>query len=796
MNNTFKTRKEIANTFITILGFGLLVHLLKTYFHPEIVTTISVFSELKNYIFIASGLLATYLIMNYRKQISWKNIISIILLFICITSIFTSSFPFSIIVVFICVGFISLKDNKNENKEPIIPKRKDDLERIVTYLNKFESIGINAPWGDGKSFIIKELKNLEGIKKEYEFIEIDILSCNIDELQNIIISELENILYKNGIISNYSHRLKEILKINPLISSLKNFFSKNYSSYSEAIQGFKRELATLDKKIIIIYEDIDRINNIENIKKVFAISEKLTSERIKIIYQYEDRNLYNLGFDQVYLEKYIRYKINLTPLNFFEIIDFIFKHNKFTNIVIDDFKFLDENMQQNNFYRFNNSFKLEKSLYFSFNPISIRRIETFLNELDILIIPQNEELVNNKGLVIKTVFIKHFLTEKYEKIDVAKNLYDIFNFEINEINYTLQELYDKFTEGTLTSETLRNSLNLDFNRENFCLLSFFGFELINNVNPIDYKGRIKGIYEEPINNIKNKNINEKINRVVWKIITNGKSEYTDYEASARDLRDNVLSKSENEMSKAFEEFWKRGSNSKEYEENQTIALMGISLFIELSKALQLIEISEELKIKFFKFYLRYRKESYITKEFIQIINYFEYGSKDFYLKKFQIINELKINGNLNKESCFKKFLRNSINSINSYKIMRVHHFDIDNFLDEPEFAANVMLDGEIKKLIEIKNKIKNSINSPKIDNELEIITLFIKKMQELILTTETYKKLNNSGNISITAQKPNQEEYNRLKNLKIQEPVKFIEEINKSIEENKISIYEVSELIK
>ncbi len=579
----------------------------------------------------------------------------------------------------------------------------------------------------------------------------------------------------------------------PLMSSIKNVLSKNYSSYSETIQGFKNELNKLNKKILIIYEDIDRINNIDNIKKVFAISEKLANERIKIIYQYEDKILYDIGLTQSYLEKYIRYKVNLTPLSFFEIIDFIFVHNQFKNIIKDDFKFLDENMQQINFYRFNRSFKLEKSLYFSFNPISIRRIETFLNELDILI-PLNEEFVNNKDIVIKVVFIKHFLTEKYENIDVAKNLYDTFNFKINDTSYNLQELYEKFIDGTINSEILKNSFNLDFNKDNLCLLSFLGFELIGNANPYS-KEKINRIHEESLNNIKNKNINEKINRIVWKIVANGKSEYTDYEASAFDLKENVLSKSENEMKEAFEGFWQRGFNSKIYEENQTIALMGISLFIELSKALQLIEISEELKIKFLKFYLDYRKERVITKEFIQIINYFEYGSKDFYIKKLQIINELSINGNLNKEDCFKKFLRNNINSINSYRIMRLHHFDIDAFLKEPEFVANTMLEGEIEKLLEIKNRIKNTINSLKIDYELDILINFIRKMQEIILTKETYRRADKSSGISITTEKPNQDEYTRLKNLKINEPTKFADEINKSIEEDKISIYEVSELI-
>ncbi len=700
----------------------------------------------------------------------------------------------------IYMGAILLKYEKNsfiksEELEPIIYKRKADLKRIVTYLDKFESIGINAKWGDGKSFILEKLKGLKEVKEKYEFIEIDILSCNIDELQNIIINELENVLYKNEIISNYSHRLKEILKISSLMSSIKNVFSKNYSSYSETIQGFKNELNKLDKKILIIYEDIDRINNIDNIKKVFAISEKLANERIKIIYQYEDKNLYDIGLTQSYLEKYIRYKINLTPLNFFEIIDFMFEHNQFKNIIKDDFKFLDENMQQINFRKFNNNFQLGKTLYFSFNPISIRKVQSFLNELD-NIFSDSKKFIENKKIVINTVFLKHFFPEQYEKIDVAKELYETFSFKIYNKIYSLQELYDNFKKGEISSELLEVSFLDESNRNNLCILSFYGFDLIlNNQIFEDNKQRIKEIYEESLTELKIRNNNEKINRTVWKVIANGKSEYTDYEDNANDLRDNVLSKSENELEVAFEEFYNKRYNFKGWEENGTIDLMGIPFFIQLAKALQLIEISEELKIKFLKFYLNYKKEQAITKEFIQIINYFEYGSKDFYIKKLQIINELSINGNLNSEDCFKKFLRNSINSINSYRIMRIHHFDIDNFLEDPEFVAKTMLEGEIEKLLEIKNRIKNTINSLKIDYELDILINFIRKMQEIILTKEASRRADKSSGISITTGKPNQDEYTRLKNLKINESTKFADEINKSIEEDKISIYEVSELI-
>lgn len=705
----------------------------------------------------------------------------------------------SFLFLSIHMGTILLKykintSNDLEEKEPLIPKRKEDLKRIVTYLDKFESVGINAKWGDGKSFILEKLKKLDEINQEYEIIEIDVLSCNIDELQNIIINELENVLHKNGIISSYSHRLKDLLMLTPWLSKIRNLFFKNYSSYGETIQGFKDELRNIDKKILIIYEDIDRINNPENIKKVFAISEKLTSEKIKFIYQYEYINLKNIGFDHVYLEKYIRYKVNLTSLNFFEIIDFIFEHNKFVNIAIDNFRFLDENMQQNNFQNFNDSFNLEKNLYFSFNPISIRKIQTFLKELDNLILT-SKEFLENKEVVIKAVFLKHFLTEKYEEIDIAKNLYDTFNFKIKDRSYTLQELYDDFKEVSISSELLKISLADEANKNNLCILSFLGFNLIlNNLKFDDNNQRIKKIYEEPLTKLKSKNGNEKINRIVWKVIANGKSEYTDYEINALDLIDNVLSKSENDIEEAFEEFRNRWYCLKSFEDNRTVARMGITIFIELAKALQLIEIDEQLKIKFLKLYIKYEKISSINIELIQILNYFNIGSNNFYLRKLEIINDLKINGNLNDEDCFKKFLRDNI-SIMTIKILSdtgIYHFHEN--IQHLDISVTI-LKQYIYKIEKLKEKISKNLSSTLIENDINITIEFAKKILALISYKHKVFSQDRSINIKFSGNNTISKEIEKLKNTKNNNPNNFSFEVEESYKKDSLNFIDIERLL-
>ncbi|WP_234971238.1 P-loop NTPase fold protein [Halanaerobium congolense] len=88
------------------------------------------------------------------------------------------------------------------NREILYPQRKEDLKRLIYYLEKFNIIGINAPWGEGKSFLFNKLKESYGEK--HEIIEVDILACNFNELRVTLINELESLMYKNRIISKYS----------------------------------------------------------------------------------------------------------------------------------------------------------------------------------------------------------------------------------------------------------------------------------------------------------------------------------------------------------------------------------------------------------------------------------------------------------------------------------------------------------------------------------------------------------------------------------------------------------------
>ena len=62
--------------------------------------------------------------------------------------------------------------NLISEKYELFRERSKDLIRIKNYLFNFNIIGINAPWGAGKTYLIQKLQN-----------EIDTLESDIDSLQ-------------------------------------------------------------------------------------------------------------------------------------------------------------------------------------------------------------------------------------------------------------------------------------------------------------------------------------------------------------------------------------------------------------------------------------------------------------------------------------------------------------------------------------------------------------------------------------------------------------------------------------
>lgn len=559
------------------------------------------------------------------------------------------------------------EDNQNQDKSiMLIKQRKFDLERIKNMLNQVDVVGINACWGEGKTVIINKLKYDE-IEK-YEFIEMDLLSCDLDEIQNKIIGEIESILDKYKMLSIESRKLKNLIGENSLSRIIYTFFSNKKESYIDALNLFKKELERLDKKILIVYEDIDRISNVDSIKKVFSISEKLTSDKIKIIYQYDEMKLMDLGFTKEYLEKYIPFVVNLSPISFQDSVEFAIEEYGNGNILKkEDFHFL-----KFNFIKTHDkivSIIDNKKFLMSYDEnINMRKIKSFIKEIVTQLEEKPSLAKSKKEVIIKFYYIKYFNYDLYSNVFLKygnenRSLLECINFEDEEtkIKYTIFEI-KKMINSSLDEniEILKNMFQMKINLEKLKLLLFFDYDL--EVEECEYK------IQEPIKNQDIRYKNEEKDRIIQNLVFNSRAENTDSSEIAKELIEMVLSKPNEEWKTYYHEFLNKMFHQEFYKYgNSTPCIMGHKEFPYIIKCIRNANLSEEEEIKVIKLYFFLEEKSDIDSELIEILRYLNLKSKKVYLFVLEKFNSFNVIGNMNSYRSYKEFLIKYIQAISKFK---------------------------------------------------------------------------------------------------------------------------------
>lgn len=366
-------------------------------------------------------------------------------------------FIYLLFILNIIFKFTSLRRENQEEKEEIYLERKDDADYIIDFIqndkNKiFFTLGIDSEYGAGKTFLVE--KTLEKLNpNKYEIIKIRCLLLEREEVYYYIIEEIKKILARNLIfISNLKKFHKSILKIfdNKFLGGISNLFS--YNSITDDIDNLKDTIKKLNKNIVIIFDDIDRTNDVEKIEKILSFISDFSSKNIKSIVLFSSDNLKKLDerFNRDYLEKYIPLIREITKISFIKLLndEIYFQKDELNKIDLkeEDFKFL--YIIEKLYYSvyFNNSEKEEKEFKF------INDLNYLLNISDVTIknkkitprliknfIEETIELFKNKSLskklekriLIAYVFLKNFFYEEfYEKLNNKTSFYKLFPIEI------------------------------------------------------------------------------------------------------------------------------------------------------------------------------------------------------------------------------------------------------------------------------------------------------------------------------------------------------------------------------
>lgn len=694
------------------------------------------------------------------------------------------------ITLFIILG-ITFADRFNSTKakyENLFSERKYDLDRLIIYLQQFNIVGINAHWGDGKSYLFKLFQDKS--KDQYYFINIGVLSVTVDTIEKFVVDEINHILEENGIYSSASSKIKDFVK-QPVFHDLGNLFVDS-NSYTELFDTLSKDVQRLKKTIVITFEDIDRIKSTETIYKIFALADKLASENIKILYQYDENELLKiLQVKKLYLEKYIPYTIELTQIKFERIIAVFLKNNKYKNICYKDFEFL---TLRTIFI----PWQIQKKLGINFNleldifGFSIRKIQIFLEEVNNAL--ENELFIDYKRQIITFFFIKHFMYHIFEKLSIEDTFIDSCKFIYKKKNYTIYELFNDFESGELKDNDILSVFKNTQNRDILALICFFDYKFswspkVDNEQNTD---KVYIIQTEEVSSIKDNQNNEKIDRLIWNLLCNGKSEYTDFEEAVKLMKELVLNLPIEKQEEGYSNFWNKLSNG-EFDkfDNMTVFRFGVADAYPIFQAFRIYEQDAEVWKRLIDFYLMHNKIKNINSSLLQVFKYCLISNKEVYFYVLKKFNELVITGNMNDTKSYRSFFISYTEAFSNLGYINTREL---NYISEDvlhKFDVEFVKKEVIQKFIQEFNELYKRIPLEQAKKEILLMIAFLEKNIKLIEAENTLEEFKGGIKSEMSMELSTDKIIKELKEKNLTEK-QLLETLKEGYEKGKYSAHEVA----
>ena len=694
------------------------------------------------------------------------------------------------ITLFIILG-ITFADRFNSTKakyENLFSERKYDLDRLINYLQQFNIVGINAHWGDGKSYLFKLFQDKS--KDQYYFINIGVLSVTVDTIEKFVVDEINHILEENGIYSSASSKIKDFVK-QPVFHDLGNLFVDS-NSYTELFDTLSKDVQRLKKTIVITFEDIDRIKSTETIYKIFALADKLASENIKILYQYDENELLKiLQVKKLYLEKYIPYTIELTQIKFERIIAVFLKNNKYKNICYKDFEFL---TLRTIFI----PWQIQKKLGINFNleldifGFSIRKIQIFLEEVNNAL--ENELFIDYKRQIITFFFIKHFMYHIFEKLSIEDTFIDSCKFIYKKKNYTIYELFNDFESGELKNNDILSVFKNTQNRDILALICFFDYKFswapkVDNEQNTD---KVYIIQTEEVSSIKDNQNNEKIDRLIWNLLCNGKSEYTDFEEAVKLMKELVLNLPIEKQEEGYSNFWNKLSNG-EFDkfDNMTVFRFGVADAYPIFQAFRIYEQDAEVWKRLIDFYLTHNKIKNINSSLLQVFKYCLISNKEVYFYVLKKFNELVITGNMNDTKSYRSFFISYTEAFSNLGYINTREL---NYISEDvlhKFDVEFVKKEVIQKFIQEFNELYKRIPLEQAKKEILLMIAFLEKNIKLIEAENTLEEFKGGIKSEMSMELSTDKIIKELKEKNLTEK-QLLETLKEGYEKGKYSAHEVA----
>jgi len=199
-------------------------------------------------------------------------------------------------------------------------------------------------------------------------------------------------------------------------------------------------------------------------------------------------------------------------------------------------------------------------------------------------------------------------------------------------------------------------------------------------------------------------------------------------------------------------------------------------------------------MKLVDFYFRNEGIGKITPDVVAALRYCYFASEHLYIYVMKKFNCLTITGNMNHQKPYASFLLNFLESLSRIGYLNTHDIgiiqreqDIKSQLGSVQYILN-----DYKKKL---TRLRDEIPIAQVQANIDTVIAFIEKNKEII---ESTKRLESPGlgiTTTMSSKLHHQEEVDRLAAIKADKG-QFMREVEKSYADGKITVYEISSLLK
>ena len=717
-----------------------------------------------NYYLLLAGNLIAYLlgtenqIEKLQNYVLWTPVTrygTIQISMFCILAVW-----FAGLIALIIKLNLSAKCKKSSSEEDLFEEHVWDLQRLKVLLEKENLVGVDSAWGEGKSFVVDSYCR-EQEDNGAKIIKVETIAYSYKDFDKILLRKINDLLKNEYILSAYLYELLSGIEESALSNFILKYFMPAAYQGSSVFDGIRNDLEKLDSPVILVFEDLERITDIEIIKRIFAITERLASAKVKIIFEYNGAVLDEKGIDRPYREKYIVREMKLTKIEFAHLID-----NLWNSFGMDQTSADKEEYKKLEYISHNSilpSTKLQITMDYRPAVFTPRRVENFLKESSTYLnVEPYKSQSDYRSAMLRFFFIKFFVHPAYELFSPHERLEDKLLFTVNKDKLRLKELCELLKSNKNPDELITQLFQDENNKLYYFIFSFLNYGTFDYQKDSSKPDGLGFRWQQVSTEIIARKAKFELKRniidyTIWHLLANGESEVEDQQGFMLEFKAKVLDESDPEKQKAaWNRLWNAYYYGNGHKTNRSIFHLGENYMLAIAKAIYSVDDRTATWKKFYLFYKREEPDFSINTNLVKMLDFINISNQNqALLEALHLFNEGTIKYNLDSNKPYIEFLCHTMRNL--YRRGLLPETMISVFM---VWCSNGMPEKlDVKNTIEelqtgmrnVDQELQSTGSSRRID-ELTIIKSFLQKNLAIINNSMECEKIKSPIDIKFSSQ--------------------------------------------